>query len=94
MSDLATVRRWLASRAVLVTFALLVVPVVLLRFGYATPLALPGYLILTIGSAVGNRIAPQYELWVYWIPFVVATYGLSVVVGASYRAVRLARADG
>ncbi|WP_267643087.1 hypothetical protein [Haloarchaeobius amylolyticus] len=86
-------RRWFAGRAVAVTFSLLVFPVVLLKYGYHNPLALPGYLVLAIGSAIGNRIAPAYELWVYWGPFVVASYGLSVVFGGLYRHVRGRVAD-
>ncbi|WP_435335700.1 hypothetical protein [Haloarchaeobius sp. TZWWS8] len=84
------VRGLFAGPVVVATFVLLVGPVVLLNYGYPTPLALPGYLILTIGSAIGNAIAPQYELWVYWIPFALAAYGIAVVVGAAIRGVRRA----
>lgn len=90
MSADVDLRRVLAGPAVLVTFALLVVPLVAgtLKTALMTPLALPGYLILTIGSAVGNLIFPQFALWLYWIPFALASYGISVVVGVAYRAVR------
>ncbi|MCT9096267.1 hypothetical protein [Haloarchaeobius sp. HME9146] len=88
MSESSALQRWFAGRAVTAVFSLLVFPVVLLKYGYHNPLALPGYLVLTIGSAIGNRIAPQFELWVYWGPFVVGSYALSVVFGGLYRALR------
>jgi hypothetical protein len=83
-------RRLLAGPSVLVTFALLVVPLVVgtLKTALMTPLALPGYLVLTIGSAVGNLLFPQLALWLYWVPFALASYAISVVVGIGYRSVR------
>ena len=83
-------RRLLAGPSVLVTFALLVVPLVVgtLKTALMTPLALPGYLVLTIGSAVGNLLFPQFALWLYWVPFALASYAISVVIGIGYRSVR------
>ncbi|MFP8956405.1 hypothetical protein ACLI4Y_06730 [Natrialbaceae archaeon A-CW3] len=83
-------RRILAGPATVVTFVLLVVPFGLgwLKTALFTPLALPGYLIYAVGSAVGNAIAPRFELWVYWVPFVAACYAISVAVGVSYEWVR------
>lgn len=88
--DATRLRRLLAGRAVLSTFALLVVPLVAgaVDTRFMTPLALPGYLILTVGSAVGSRLFPNYALWVYWAPFLLASYALAVVTGAVVRAVR------
>lgn len=83
-------RRLLAGPAVLVTFALLVVPLAVgvLDTRLLTPLALPGYLVLTVGSSVGSWLFPALALWVFWVPFLGACYGLSVLVGAGYRSVR------
>lgn len=83
-------RRAFAGPAVLVTFALLVVPLAVgaVDTAFMTPLALPGYLVLTIGSAVGNLVAPNFALWVYWVPFLFACYGIALVVGAGYRRLR------
>jgi hypothetical protein len=84
------VRRVVAGPAVVVTFALLVVPLVVgaVDTAFMTPLALPGYLVLTIGSAVGNLLFPNFALWVYWVPFLLACYVLAVLVGAAYRGLR------
>lgn len=83
----ASRRRLLAGPAVLLTTAVLVVPVVAgaLDSTLMTPLALPGYLLLTVGSAVGNLLFPNLALWVYWVPFAVASYVLAVGVGVGYR---------
>lgn len=86
----SALRRVLAGQSVVVTFLLLVVPLVAgaIDTRLMTPLALPGYLILTIGSAVGNFVAPNFALWVYWAPFLLVSHGISVVVGVGYRSVR------
>ncbi|MFC7236731.1 hypothetical protein ACFQS4_21950 [Saliphagus sp. GCM10025317] len=87
-----TLRRVLAGPATVATFLFLVVPFGLgwLKTALFSPLALPGYIIYAIGSAVGHRLAPQFELWVYWIPFVAGCYGISVVVGTVYEWARAA----
>ena len=86
----STLRRALAGRDVLAMFALLVVPVAVGAYEttWMTPLALPGYLLLTVGSSIGNRVFPWLALWTYWVPFVVGSYGVAVVAGAGYRALR------
>lgn len=86
-------RRVLASPAVLAVFAFLTVPLVLgtLDTALMTPLALPGYLILTIGSAVGNHLLPALALWTFWVPFLLACYTLAVLVGGAYRALSRGR---
>lgn len=86
----ASARRVLAGPAVVATTALLVVPLVAgaLDSTLMTPLALPGYLVLTVGSAVGNTLFPNLALWVYWAPFALACYGLGVCAGAGVRRLR------
>lgn len=86
----ATLRRALAGRAVLATFALLVVPVAVGAYEtrLMTPLALPGYLLLTVGSAVGSQLFPWLALWTFWVAFLIGSYGVAVVVTAGYRAAR------
>lgn len=83
-------RRVLAGPPVLVAFLLLTVPLVAgaLDSTFMTPLAFPGYLVLTIGSALGNLLFPNFALWVYWVPFAMACYGIAVVAGLVYRGVR------
>ncbi|SEP84887.1 hypothetical protein [Natrinema salaciae] len=81
-----TVRRALTSCATLAAYGVLVVPFALGWFetSLMTPLALPGYLLYVIGTAIGNAIAPAYKLWVYWLPFLAGSYGLAVAVGYGY----------
>lgn len=81
-----SLRRALANRATLLTFGGLVIPFALgwIDTALMTPFALPGYLLYVIGTAIGNAIAPSYELWVYWIPFLGGSYGLAVAVGYGY----------
>lgn len=83
-------RRVLAGPAVIATTVLLVVPLVAgaLDSTLMTPLALPGYLVLTVGSAVGNLLFPNLALWVYWVPLALASYALAVFVGVGVRRLR------
>lgn len=76
--------------ATLATFAVLVVPFAVgwLESEWMTPLALPGYVIYVIGSAVGNAVSPRLSLSLYWVPFLLACYCLAVVVGYSYSRIR------
>ncbi|EJN61402.1 hypothetical protein [Halogranum rubrum] len=86
----SSLRRLVAGPSVLVTFALLVVPLTAgsLDGRLMTPLAYPGYLIMMVGSSFGSYLFPNFALWVFWFPFVVGCYGISVVVGILFRAVR------
>lgn len=81
-----SLRRVLAGPVTLATYALLVVPFAAgaLKTALMTPLALPGYLIFVIGTAIGNAISPRFAFWVYWVPFLVGCYGISLVVGLGY----------
>lgn len=83
-------RRIFAGRAVWGWYLLLVGPLVLgaLDTRLMTPLALPGYLALTLGSSYGSYLFPSYELWVFWGPFFVGAYVVAVVLAAAYRAIR------
>ncbi|WP_254524021.1 hypothetical protein [Natrinema caseinilyticum] len=82
----ASVRRALSSPVTLVTYGLLVVPLVIGRIesSLLTPLALPGYVIYVLGTAIGNALSPGVRLKYYWIPFLVGCYGIAVVVGSGY----------
>jgi hypothetical protein len=81
------VREVFAGRAVWGSYLALVGPLVLgaLDNRLMTPLALPGYLVFTLGSAVGSRLFPTLELWVFWVPFLVGSYVVSVVLATGYR---------
>ncbi|ELZ01097.1 hypothetical protein C482_07851 [Natrialba chahannaoensis JCM 10990] len=89
-------RRALTSPATVATTILLIVPFALgwLRTALFSPLALPGYVIYSIGTAIGNAIEPRFEFWVYWVPFLGACYGIAVSVGTAYEWVRVRRAAG
>jgi hypothetical protein len=83
-------RRALAGRAVWAVYLLLVVPLVAgaIDSRLMTPLALPGYVAFTLGSAIGSRLFPTLELWVFWAPLLVGAYPVAVSLAASYRAFR------
>ncbi|WP_227355002.1 hypothetical protein [Haladaptatus salinisoli] len=83
-------REVLAGRAVWGSYLALVVPLALgaLDNRLMTPLALPGYVVFTLGSAVGSRLFPTLELWVFWAPFLAGSYAVSVALAAGYRALR------
>ncbi|WP_339103560.1 hypothetical protein [Haloterrigena salinisoli] len=82
----ASLRRAVASPATLVAFAALVVPFALgwLETRLFSPLALPGYLLYSVGTAIGNVVAPRFEFWVYWAPFLASSYGIAAAVGYGY----------
>ncbi|WP_231183606.1 hypothetical protein [Haladaptatus sp. DYF46] len=90
MSGTVNVRRLFGGRAVWGWYLLLVGPVALGAFDtrLMTPLALPGYVALTIGSAFGSRLFPTLELWVFWGPLLVGAYFVSVALAAASHAVR------
>ncbi|WP_247000728.1 hypothetical protein [Halosolutus gelatinilyticus] len=79
-------RRIATSPATIGTYALLVVPFALGWFETQlfSPLALPGYLLFSIGTAIGNALAPRFEFWIYWAPFLVGCFGIASAVGAGY----------
>lgn len=83
-------RRVLAGRVTLATYAFLVVPFALgwFRTSLLSPLALPGYLLFVIGTAVGEAIAPRFQFWIYWAPFLVCCYGAAAIVGLAYEVAR------
>lgn len=84
-------RKWehaFVGRAVWVVFGLLVGPLLagLIDGRLWTPLALPGYLLMLAITYLASVIAPQYRFWLFWPPFVLASYGVSVVVAGAYYA--------
>ncbi|WP_433633805.1 hypothetical protein [Halomicrococcus sp. NG-SE-24] len=83
-------RRVLAGRAVWVVYVLLVGPLVAgaVDARLMTPLALPGYVVFTLGSAVGSQLFPTLELWVFWVPFLAGAYPVAVALAGAYRTVR------
>ncbi|WP_332898563.1 MULTISPECIES: hypothetical protein [unclassified Haladaptatus] len=80
-------KRVLLDPIAISVFLLLVVPLALgaRNTQWMTPLALPGYLILTIGSALGKALFPTFEFYVFWVPHVIVSYLIAVGVGATYR---------
>lgn len=84
------IRTLLAGPAVQAVFALLVAPfgIGVLDTRLMTPLALPGYLLFVSMTVVGDYLVPRFGFVVYWVPFLGSCYGLSVLLGGSYRAIR------
>lgn len=80
-------RRWFAGPDVFAVLAVLVLPLAVgtLDSRFLTPLALPGYLLHALGTAVWNRVLPNFALWVFWGPFVGICYAIGVAVAALYR---------
>lgn len=67
-------------------FGLLVVPLLIgtIHTPLMVPLALPGYLLMVALTVVGSYVIPQYAYWLYWVPFVLGSFGIAVVASASY----------
>jgi len=84
------VRRVLLGRTVWATYLLLVGPLVAgaVDARLMTPLALPGYVALTLGSAVGSRLFTTLEPWVFWAPFFAGAYPVAVALAGAYRVLR------
>lgn len=80
----------LARPATAAVFGLLVLPVLVgtVDGRLWTPLAAPGYFLMMFMTIVGSVVVPNYEFWVYWPPFVVASYVIAVAVAAVYYGLR------
>lgn len=84
-------RKLVVAPIVWVNFALLVFPLAISKIDTRlfSPLAVPGYVLFVLMTIVGN-ILPKirnFGFRLYWVPFVVVCYGISLVVGAGYYAV-------
>lgn len=78
--------------SVWVSFALLVFPLAISKIDSRlfSPLAVPGYVLFTLITIVGNVLpwARNFSFRLYWAPFVVICYGISIAVGMGYYTVR------
>lgn len=83
-------RRLLFGRVVWGVYLLLVGPLVAgaIDARLMTPLALPGYVALTLGSAVGSQLFTTLEPWVFWAPLFAGAYPVAVALAGAYRALR------
>lgn len=85
-------RKLVLAPIVWVSFALLVFPLALsdIDSRLFSPLAVPGYVLFVLMTIVGNVLprVRNFGFRVYWVPFVVVCYWISVAVGAGYYAVR------
>ena len=89
-------RTLVVAPIVWVSFALLVFPLAISKIDSRlfSPLAVPGYILFVLMTTVGN-ILPKirnFGFRLYWVPFIVVCYGISLAVGAGYYAV--CRRDG
>lgn len=85
-------RKLVITPVVWVSFALLVFPlaVSVIDSRLFSPLAVPGYILFVLLPIVGN-ILPRirnFGFRLYWLPFIVVCYGISLAVGTGYYAVR------
>lgn len=87
---LSDIRRMFAGRSVIAVFVILVGPLVVgtIDTDLMTPLALPGYIALSLGSSIGSYLFPNLALWVFWAPFLFGSYVVSLLVAGLYRVVR------
>ncbi|WP_336364907.1 hypothetical protein [Halalkalicoccus salilacus] len=84
-------RKLVVAPIVWVSFALLVFPLAISKIDTRlfSPLAVPGYILFVLMTIIGN-ILPKirnFGFRLYWVPFVVVCYGISLAVGAGYYAV-------
>ncbi|MDL5363325.1 hypothetical protein [Halalkalicoccus sp. NIPERK01] len=82
----------LVAPPVWISFALLIFPLAIgvVDTRLFSPLALPGYTVFVAMTVVGDvlPVVRNFGFRLYWLPFVVVCYGISVVVGIGYRALR------
>lgn len=75
-----------------VSFALLVFPLAISKIDSRlfSPLAVPGYVLFVLMTIVGNVLpwVRNFGFRLYWAPFVVICYGISIAVGISYYTLR------
>lgn len=81
-------RKLVLAPIVWASFALLVFPLAISKIDSRlfSPLAVPGYILFVLMTVVGN-ILPKvrnFGFRLYWVPFVVVCYGISLAVGAGY----------
>lgn len=86
-------RKLAIAPVVWVSFALLVFPLALSNIDSRlfSPLAIPGYILFVLMTIVGNVLprVRNFGFRLYWLPFVIVCYGISLAVGTGYYAVRL-----
>lgn len=87
---LSDLRRIFAGRSVIAVFVVLVGPLVAgaIDTDLMTPLALPGYIVFSLGSSIGSYLFPNFALWVFWAPFLFGSYLVSIITAGLYRTVR------
>lgn len=92
-----TVGELVAGPVVWICFALLVFPLALgtIDARLMTPLALPGYAMFVLMTVVGDvlPVVRNYGFRLYWLPFLLVCYGISVALATGYYALRR-RHDG
>lgn len=81
-------RNLVSAPIVWVSFALLVFPLAISKIDSRlfSPLAVPGYVLFVLMTIVGNVLpwVRNFSFRLYWVPFVVICYGISVTVGIGY----------
>ncbi len=85
-------RKLVLAPIVWVSFALLVFPLAISKIDSRlfSPLAVPGYVLFVLMTIVGDVLprVRNFGFRLYWAPFIVVCYGISLVVGAGYYTVR------
>jgi hypothetical protein len=92
MSRDPPVSELLVGPVVCVSFTLLVFPfaVSVVDARLWTPIALPGYTMFVLMTVVGDvlPVIRSFGFRLYWLPFLLVCYALSVAVAVGYHAIR------
>lgn len=90
--DHISLKELVIAPVVWVCFALLAFPLALSTIDSRlfSPLALPGYVLFVCMTVVGDTLPKvrNFGFRLYWFPFLVVCYGISLVIGTGYCAVR------
>jgi hypothetical protein len=90
--DRASAGDLLLDPVVCASFALLVFPfaVGVVDARLWTPLALPGYVLFVLMTVVGDvlPVVRSFGFRLYWVPFLLVCYGVSIAVAVGYAAIR------
>lgn len=88
-------RTLVVAPSVWMSFALLVFPLAISEIDSRlfSPLAVPGYVLFVLMTIVGNVLPKVRNVGfrLYWVPFIVVCYGISLAVGTGYYSVRRKR---
>lgn len=85
-------RKLVLAPIVWMSFALLVFPLAISKIDSRlfSPLAVPGYVLFVLMTIIGDVLPKvrNFGFRLYWAPFLLVCYAISLAIGAGYYAVR------